>query len=110
MRPIATRDKLISFHAIVTAENSMGEPVSDGTYPEICKEWAQVIYGRGNERRSAAIEGADQPATFIVLGNSKTRSVSVGSFIRFDGAEWDIQNKAVLGNQEIEFTAIRRAR
>lgn len=87
----------------------MGEPVDDASYPLICKEWARVIFGRGSERRAAAIEGSDQPATFIVLANAKTRSISVGDVIVFDDAHWDIQNKSPLDRAEIEFTAVRRA-
>jgi hypothetical protein len=110
MRAIAKRDRLISFHSVATGENSMGEPVDDGTYPLLCKEWAAVIFGRGFERRAAAIEGADQPATFIVLANNATRAVSIGALIQFDGGFWDIQNRAPLDRREIEFTAVRRAK
>ncbi|MBT0667073.1 hypothetical protein HT136_01660 [Novosphingobium profundi] len=88
----------------------MGEPTDDETYPQICREFVQIIYGRGSERRAAAIEGADQPATFIALSNSGTRQVGTKNLVMFDGDFWDIVNVAPLGRVEIEFTAIRRSR
>ena len=103
------RDKRITFSSETTAENSLGEPVRTA-YAPLGNRWAQVIYGRGDERRSAAIEGADQTATFNVLSDSLTRPITTKHVIQFDGDVWDIVSIAPWARAEIDFTAIRRTR
>lgn len=86
-----------------------GEPIDDGynTVPGewalLCNAWCDVFYGTGTEQRQAAQEGASQSASFEVLSNVKTRTVSVADRIVFDGANWDIS-----ANIEIERGAGRR--
>ncbi|MGW8202982.1 head-tail adaptor protein [Sphingomonas bisphenolicum] len=94
-----------------------GAPVDNGltTVPgpwaPLCSPHADVFYGAGTEQRQAAQEGGSQVASFEVLSNSKTRSVSVTDRIQFDGGTWDI-----TANIEIErgagrrITAVRKAK
>ena len=42
-----------------------------------CREWASISFGTGAERRAAAQEAGSRPATFQVLANRKTNSLSV---------------------------------
>ncbi|MFZ2995947.1 head-tail adaptor protein [Sphingobium sp.] len=86
-----------------------GAPVDDGytkvpgPWTALCAPHADVFYGSGTEQRQAAQEGASQTASFDVLANSNTRSVSVADRISFDGGYWDITS-----NVEIERGAGRR--
>lgn len=101
------RDDLITLERNTgTSENAFGEVTA--TWTTLATAWAQVIYGNGNERRKAGLEGADQPATFRVLANSVTRALTVQDRISFGGA-WDIVNVSPLDRDAIEITAIRRA-
>ncbi|MDE8651876.1 hypothetical protein [Novosphingobium album (ex Liu et al. 2023)] len=109
MRGSGQRDTLVSFSEEVTRENHLGEPIAD-SFGLICEEYVQVIFSKGEERRSAAIKGNDQPATFIALANDDTRSVSTKHVIQLDGEIWDITNIAPWKREEIEFTAVRRAK
>lgn len=84
-------------------------PVDDG-YTSVTGDWvlltmawSDVFYGTGTEQRQAAQEGASQAASFEVLANSKTRTVSVTDRIKFDGGAWNI-----TANIEIERGAGRR--
>jgi hypothetical protein len=107
--PAGARDRKISFHAVATLENALGEPVDSEAYPLLGEEWARIIYGKADERRSAAVEGTNQPATFIVLSNSVTRAITTTNIIQYGGETWDIANISPWGREEIEFTAARRA-
>lgn len=92
-----------------------GAPVDDGytttpgEWAEYCRAWASVSFGTGQERREAAQESASVTATFQVLRNSKTSSVSVTDRIVFDGGNWDITS--VVPSREfnagVDITAVR---
>jgi hypothetical protein len=88
-------------------ENAAGEPVA-GSSTLIAPAWAAIFYGKGAERREAAIEGASQSATFNVDTNAALRSVTVGDFIQFGGSDWDIASINPVDRSAIEFTAVRR--
>jgi hypothetical protein len=103
------RDTLIAFHAVLTTENSHGEPLP-ASYPLLGREWARVNYGAGTERRTAAIEGTDQAGSFAVLANSLTRTITTQHLIRLVGQDWEIVSWAPIERGEIEFTATRRAK
>ena len=77
--------------------------------PSNCTAWCEVIYGSGQERRDAGLEGADQPATFRTLASTETLAVTVADRINFDGFYWDITNVSPLDRDGVEWTAIRRA-
>lgn len=103
----AHRDRLITFQRVVTSESEFGEPVKSSA-SEIGRSWASVNYGRGDERRQAAIEGAKQSATFRVLKSATNSSVTYRDIIIFDGGEWDIDSIAPFERRELDFTATRR--
>ena len=88
-------------------ENAFGEPAAGWATHASAR--AKVLYGKGIERRAAAIEGVDQPATFLVRATAKTRAVNVKDRIVFDGSIWDITNSTPSGSTDIELTATRRA-
>jgi hypothetical protein len=70
-----------------------------------------VFYGRGDERRQAAMEQGSQAATFQVLDNSVTRAMTVSDRIVHGGANWDIVGIAADTPKRgmREFTAVRAA-
>jgi hypothetical protein len=101
----------------------MGEPVDDGyttlpgQFEDFAPEYARIIYGSGREQREAAQEGASQTATFEVLSNAKTRTVSVTDRICYpvgdpDPAKWpvwDVIAAVDLGyNEGVRLTAVRQ--
>lgn len=103
------RDRKVAFYRPGTAtENGFGEPIA-GAPVLIGYAWARVFYGKGAERRAAAIEGASQPATFNVLTSAAMRSVNTACTINFDGFDWEITGIAPQGRGEIDFTAVRRS-
>lgn len=73
----------------------------------LATEWAAVFYGKGDERRLAAVEQGQQAATFQVLSNASTRSVGVKDRISHNGSSWDIVGIAPMDRAEIEFAAVR---
>lgn len=92
------------------SEDAMGAP--SGEPADIGSRWAAVLHGTGSERREAAIEGAEAPATFVVRSDTLTRTITERDTIRFDGADYDITSIAPSRERReaIEFTATRRAR
>jgi hypothetical protein len=109
-------------HKIVIERS--GPPVDDGmtTQPGAFAPYlaanAAIIWGSGNEQRKAAQEGGAQVATFEVLSNSKTRTISVTDRIRYPVSDadqsvwpiWDIQAVSDLGfNEGVRVTAQRAA-
>lgn len=101
------RGDLVTFQRATTAQDDYGEEIQ--TWGTLCTEFAQVFYGRGDERRQAAMEQGRQSATFQVPSNNSTRSVTLTDRISFDGSTWDIEGKAadVPSRRKIEFTATR---
>lgn len=69
------RETEIEFQRATTTQDDYGEEVS--TWSTLGTEWADVNWGRGDERRQAAMEQGSQPATFNVLDNPMTRAVSM---------------------------------
>lgn len=101
------RDTLIALERASTDQNGYGEEIE--TWGEVGKEWASVVYGRGSERRQAAMEQASQPATFYVDDNALTRSITTADRIALDGT-WDIESNVPSANRvEREITAVRAA-
>lgn len=101
------RDDLITIERNTgTGENAFGE-ITEG-WTTYTTAWAEVIYGKGSERRQSATEGADQPATFRLLADTETLAITTKDRISFGGI-WDIGNVSPLGRDGVELTAIRRA-
>ncbi len=99
------RNSLVTFSRATTSQDGYGEEVP--TWGDIGKEWAKVHYGRGDERRQAAMEQGQLPATFVVLDNSVTRTVTLKDRITFDEGEWDISANIPGKPGEREITATR---
>lgn len=102
------RDRLVTFErGTVTTDDYGGETASWATYAQA---WARVRFGSGQERREAAQEAGVQAATFEVLWSPTLDDISITDRIQFDGAAWDITNRAPVGlNSELHFTATRSA-
>ena len=58
------------------------------------EEWAEVFYGRGDERRQAASERAAQAATFQMDANALTLGLTPEDRLRADNAVWNIHGIA----------------
>ena len=86
------RDNLITLQRAVKTEDAYGEPIE--TWQAIGQEWSALYYGRGSERREAAMEQGAQPATFEVLSNIKTRGLTLRDRLIADGRVWDIRGVA----------------
>lgn len=91
------------------AESAFGEPVASGEPQILCRPYAEISHGTGQERREAAMEGAKISATFRVLATLKTRSVQLSDIIAFDGFDWDIESNVPFGRSRRDITAVRRA-
>jgi head-tail adaptor len=104
---MSKRHKLVTFERATTTTDEYGGETQ--VWATLCTEFADIFYGRGDERRQAAMEQGQQPATFQVPSNSNTRSVTLEDRISFDGSTWDIEGKAtdVPNRRMIEFTATR---
>lgn len=102
------RDRLVTVERYgITGEDSFGTPTKG--WAAHTTAWAEVVYGTGQERRAAGLEGADQTATFRVLASTTNNGVTVADRISFNSDNWDIVSVAPLGRDGIEWTAIRRA-
>jgi head-tail adaptor len=99
------RNSFIVFSRATAGQDEYGEEVS--TWSDLGKEWAKVHYGRGDERRQAAMEQGQLPATFVVLDNPMARSVTLKDRITFDEGDWDISANTPGKPGEREITATR---
>jgi len=101
------RDTLITFETASTVADEYGEEVV--TWVSTGQEWASVFYGKGDERRQAAMQRGQQPATFNVLANSMTRAVVVKDRITVGTDVWDIAGIAPMDRASLDITAVRAA-
>ena len=103
------RNRKIVFQRGIPTEDQYGGEIL--TWQDFCTEWAAVIFGTGQERRAAAQEQATLPATFQVLRNSKTATLTPKDRILFDGVVWGITSAVPSKefNAGIDVTAIRSA-
>jgi head-tail adaptor len=101
------RGDLITFQRATVTQDDYGAETP--SWATLSQEYAQVFYGRGDERRQAAMEQGEQAATFQVPSNTNTRSVTLKDRISFDGSLWDIDSKALdtPNRRRVEFTATR---
>lgn len=102
------RDQLVSLERATVTQDEYGEEVPSWT--TLGQEWAAVFYGRGDERRQAAMEQGSQAATFQMLSNEITRALTLKDRIQFGGV-WDIEGVAydMPKRGYIEVTAVRAA-
>jgi head-tail adaptor len=101
------RDTLITIQrGTPTTDDYGGETVVWATH---ATEWAEVFYGKGDERRQAAMEQGQQAAVFQCLSNTSTRSVSIEDRIVQGGSNWNIVGIApdTPKRGEIEFATVR---
>lgn len=82
------RDTRVVFEAATVSTDAHGE--DSEAWAEFAVEWAQVFWGRGDERRAAAVERGSQAATLQVLANDRTRALTVRHRVTFGGSTWDI--------------------
>jgi len=111
MQGAGRRDTRITILRAVMSENAFGEPVPSGAPVTVCATMARVIYGRGEERRRAAMESATVPATFRVLATTQTRAVHEGDTLVTAGpldGEWDIESVVPFGRNELDITATKK--
>ena len=103
------RDQLIAFQTATTSQDDYGEEVL--TWSVLCTEWAAVFYGRGDERRQAAMEQGQQAATFQVPSNADTRAVTLEDRIVHLRFVWDIVGISpdVPGRGGIDWEGVIRA-
>lgn len=109
------RDQLVTLQSYTTTQDDYGEevqvwgPLGGGAEP--VKEWAAIFYGRGDERRQAAMEQGSQAATFQMLANLTTLDLTIRDRIVHDGVNWDIQGLSPNTPKRglIEATATRAA-
>lgn len=103
------RDQKVTLERATPTNDAHNEEVL--AWASIGQEWAAVFYGRGSERRQAAMESGAQPATFVVLSNPVTRSLTLLDRIQHGAAAWDIEGIApeTPRRGEIEITAVRKA-
>lgn len=99
------RDHIITIERATAGQDAHGEEVS--TWAVFTTEWAAVFWGRGSERRQAAMEQGQQPATFQVLANLDTLAVTLRDRVNLDGAIFDIAGIAPVGSGLVEFTGVR---
>lgn len=99
------RDRRIVFQRGTASRDFSGETFS---WSELGRAWAQVSFGTGQERREAAQEASNAPATFRVLATPVTADIGTKDRIAFDGSYWDIVSNVPLGREGREITAVRR--
>lgn len=102
-----SRDNLITIERFTATTDDYGEEVQ--TWATYAQEWAAVFYGRGDERRQAAVEQGSQAATFQVLSNDLTRGITLKDRIQHNGSVWDLTGIApdTPRRGEIELTGVR---
>ena len=101
------RDKRISFERFGLIGNQYGEEVED--FAPFVSRWAQVWMGKGSERREAAMESGGQAATFGLISDTETRTLTLKDRIVYAGSDWDIESIApdTPKRGEMEITATR---
>lgn len=99
------KDVLVTLQRATVTTNAHRDEVE--TWADLAQEYAQVFYGRGDERRQAAVEQGSQAATFRFWSSDKTRSLTLKDRLMLDGDVWDITGIAPVDRQSIEITATR---
>jgi head-tail adaptor len=105
-RPAGQRNKLVIIQRATSIKDDYGEPIE--TWAEIGQVLAAIIYGRGDERRQAAMEQGMQPATFQALSSDVTRKVQLRDRLIAEGMIWDVRGVVRDSPQRgtVEFVAV----
>lgn len=111
--PAGRRDTRVSFERNGAGRSALGGKAA-ASWAELFTRLASVTWGSSAERRSAAVEGAVQTATFRVLADQDTRGVLATDRIvivatghMLEGVAFDVTGIAPIGSpvpDEIEFT------
>jgi SPP1 family predicted phage head-tail adaptor len=100
------RDRLIRFEraTTVTDDNGFEQPA----WAELERAWANINFGRGEERRGASRENVEITATFRVLTTANVRGLTPKDRLvtEEDGRVWDITSAVPFGHAEYDVTAI----
>lgn len=107
MTTIGRRDQLVTLERATAMRDGYGEDAPN--WATIGQEWAAVWFGKGAERRQAAMEQGQQAATFGMLANPITEGLTLADRIVHAGSVWDIEGIApdMPRRGEIEVTATR---
>lgn len=106
MRPASRYRHRITVERATTMRDSLNTPVE--IWATLCSPKADVRWGSGAERVTAAQEQASQGATFTVRSMTMTKGITVKDRIVFGGRRWDIEAIAQIDN-DIALTAVARA-
>ena len=84
------RYDLVTLQRATAVQDGSGEEIM--TWTTLASEWAGIYYGRGSERRQAAMEQGLQAANFQVPDNAATRSAHLKDRIVINetGVIWDV--------------------
>ena len=88
-RPAGQRSKLVIVQRAARAKDAYGELIE--TWAEIGLAKAAILHGRGDERRQAAMEQGQQPATFQMLATALTRGLQLRDRLIAEGVIWDVR-------------------
>ena len=102
------RNKRIAFKKKVAGVDGRGHATVGEQWALLGKASASIYFGSGDEQRASAEDGATQKASFDVLDNSMTRTLTVQNRLYFPirGADpekwpaWDIRAIVPLGTNE----------
>lgn len=104
MTPAGKRDERITFERATASRGNLGTREL-GSWSSLGGRWAKVHYGTGSERRRDGVEAASQAATFVVLNDSLTSTITAEDRITHRSLTYDITGIARVGRGELEFTA-----
>jgi head-tail adaptor len=109
IKPAGRRIHSIQFQRLAASEDALGgTDGSNWTDLFSSRRPAAIYFGTGAERREAAAEKATLVATFNVLADSCTRTVTAADRIEYGGSTWDITSVTPIGGvvpTELDFTA-----
>lgn len=102
------RDRITFERASVVLDDFGGEIE---TWAPLGARWANVNYGKGQERREAAQLNATVPATFRVRRDTLTKTITPRDRIAFAGATWNIIGAPVMTPERdgLDIAAVRGA-
>lgn len=101
------KDVLVILQSSTASQDDYGGETE--AWSDLGQEYAQVFYGRGDERRQAAAEQGSQAATFRFWSSDITRALTIKDRLQVDGGSWDILGVVPVDRRHIEVTAVRAA-
>lgn len=98
-------DRRVTFQRATVARSALGGKTASA-WNDLGRRQANVLFGTGAERRSAAVEQGTQAATFRLRLDSLTRTVTAEDRLTCEGLTFDITGIAPIGRAEIEITGV----